>query len=138
MKTVALGIGIAAAVAGGAFAVLRGRFVAVTVQGESMAPTLRTGQRILVRRTRTVHRGQIVVLANPSESVRAGASPPWLVKRAAAVPGDPVPDGVPETGPVPMGKLVLIGDNTEPGYDSRRVGYFDATTLLGVMIRRLA
>lgn len=133
MKVVAAGIGLMALV----FAFLRGRFVAVTVQGESMAPTLRTGQRILVRRTRTVRRGQIVVLANPSESVRVGASPPWLVKRAAAVPGDPVPDGVPETGPVPAGKLVLIGDSTEPGYDSRRIGYFDAATMLGVMVRPL-
>ena len=133
VKKVALGIGVVI----GLVAVARARLVAVTVQGESMAPTLRTGQRILVRRTRSVHRGQIVVLANPSESVRVGASPAWLVKRAAAVAGDPVPDGVPETGPVPAGKLVLIGDNTEPGYDSRRIGYFEATTLLGVMIRPL-
>ena len=133
VKKVALGIGVVI----GLLAVARARLLAVTVQGESMAPTLRTGQRILVRRTRSVHRGQIVVLANPSESVRVGASPAWLVKRAAAVAGDPVPDGVPETGPVPAGKLVLIGDNTEPGYDSRRIGYFDAATVLGVMIRPL-
>ena len=135
MTKVAVGIGLLIVAV---FALLRGRFVAVTVQGDSMAPTLRTGQRILVRRTRSVRRGQIVVLANPSESVRYGAGPAWLVKRAAAVPGDPVPDGVPETGPVPEGKLVVIGDNSEPGYDSRRTGYFDAGTVLGVMIRRMA
>ena len=33
--------------------------------------------------------------------------------------------------------LVLLGDNPASGYDSRRAGYFDASTMLGVAVRTL-
>jgi signal peptidase I len=140
------------------FLVLRRAYVVVTVTGDSMRPTLDPGDRVLVRRTplRRVRRGQLVVVANPATGQpdnpglrmpddpgpRMPDDPPWLVKRAAAVPGDAVPEEVPGLraigdGRVPDGRLVILGDNTDRSFDSRRAGYFAADTLLGVVVRRL-
>jgi len=137
--TVAAGVGLAAATAGViALAALRRRWVVVTVEGESMAPTYADGDRVLVRRVGAdaVRAGQVVVVERPE--VRR-----CVIKRAVAVPGDPVPvDRVPllGSGPerrVPEGMLVLLGDNAEDSYDSRRAGYFPAARLVGVVARRL-
>ncbi|HEY7948590.1 MAG TPA: signal peptidase I, partial [Acidimicrobiales bacterium] len=52
----------------------------------SMSPTLQPGDRILVNKlSSTVHRGDIVVFANPPAD-RDG--PPTLVKRVIGLPGD--------------------------------------------------
>lgn len=67
-----------------------------------------------------------------------------MIKRVAAVPGDPVPrDEVPALADVPEacvlpGKLVLLGDNPDVSYDSRRAGYFPAERVLGVVVRSLS
>jgi signal peptidase I len=121
-------------------AMLRAGFVAVRVEGASMEPTLRTGDRVLVRRVRPhrVRRGQVVVLAHR----RQPGDPPWLIKRAVAVPGDTVPR-VPalagaEESVVPAGSLVVLGDNPRASFDSRQAGYFRADTLLGVVVRRMS
>jgi signal peptidase I len=122
--------------------VLRRRYVVVRVHGVSMTPTLRDGDRVLVRRTPVagIRPGAVVVVAMPPP--RAEGDPPWLVKRAVAVPGDPVPrDGFPvlpdADRTVPAGQLVLLSDNRAAGYDSRRAGYFAADTLLGEVVRSL-
>jgi signal peptidase I len=130
----------AAAVVAAPVIVLRRRFVAVTVTGNSMEPSLSPGARVLVRRVpaQQVQRGQIVVLRFPSGAPPDVGNPPWLIKRVAAVPGDPVPASVPENDTlVPSGRLVLLGDNTASSYDSRRAGYFTADTLLGVVVRSM-
>ncbi|HEX6870848.1 MAG TPA: S26 family signal peptidase [Micromonosporaceae bacterium] len=127
--------------------VLRLRFVAVQVEGVSMEPTFHGGQWVLVRRTSVsrLRRGQVVVVALRPESeppIEVG-DPPWMIKRVAALPGDPVPrvevpalTHVPEPT-VPADRLVLLGDNPAASHDSRRHGYFDADTLLGVVVRVL-
>ncbi|WP_219825575.1 signal peptidase I [Nonomuraea typhae] len=111
----------------------RRSYVVVTVQGESMTPTLADGDRVLVRRRRPgqVSRGDVVVLEPPREPGR------WNVKRVVALPGDPVPDGLRETGTVPDGALVVLGDNPGGSADSRQRGFFPADQLLGVALRRL-
>jgi signal peptidase I len=119
---------------GGAMLLLRTGYVAVRVDGVSMEPTLRPGDRVLVRRVRPnrLRRGQVVVFAHP------GGDPPFLVKRAVALPGDPVPPLPTLTGSrVPAGSLVVLGDNSGASFDSRQAGYFGADTLLGVVVRRL-
>jgi signal peptidase I len=138
---------------------LRRRYVAVTVRGQSMEPTYQDGEWLLVRRGGQPGRGQVVVTEHPRaaaavrdprlpDHLRAtvAVEPPhrWLVKRVAAVAGDPVPreqvpalSDVPEHR-VPPGKLVLLGDNRRASFDSRRHGYFDAGGVLGVVVRRLA
>ena len=65
----------------------RRKLILITVKGDSMAPTYRNGQRLLVRRG-GYQAGQIVVFRPPSPRV---FDVDWLVKRAVAVAGDPVP-----------------------------------------------
>lgn len=133
-------------------ALLRRRFVAVTVDGLSMEPTLHPGDRVLVRRAGvdTVRAGQMVVLGAPDDiegdaraGAGAGAGPAWMIKRAIAVPGDPVPRigaagvAVSDDPTVPAGQLVVLGDNAAFSLDSRRLGYLSGERLLGVVVRRL-
>jgi signal peptidase I len=153
--------------AGCAAALARRRFVVVTVRGESMLPTFADGQRVLVRRcaVAAVAPGDVVVFADPRDAdrdrleaererlVAAGvpALPPppwrgseWLVKRAVAVPGDPVPRAaVPALAAVdhdvvPAGALVVLGDNAARSDDSRRYGYVAADRLIGTVLRTLS
>ncbi|NUR87949.1 MAG: hypothetical protein HOY71_28015, partial [Nonomuraea sp.] len=73
----------------------------------------------------------------------AGPEAAWLVKRAVAVPGDPLPRAeVPAlaTRPevvVPPGRLVVLGDNRQVSLDSRRLGYVAAHQVMGVVVSRL-
>lgn len=117
--------------------VLRGRLLVVTVRGVSMEPTYRSGDRLLVRRLRLnqVRTGQVVVVRVPG----AGPDDPTdgrMVKRAVAVPGDPVPPDIPVPEPiVPEGRLLILGDNLARSNDSRRLGYLPADALIGVVLR---
>jgi signal peptidase I len=123
---------------------LRTRFVVVTVSGESMRPTHSPGDRLLVRRRGgdAVRRGQVVVFA---EDPVVGPQGPctWLVKRVAAVAGDPVPrDRVPvlrsgAEAVVPPGRVVVLGDNAARSFDSRHFGYVPAERIVGVAVRQL-
>jgi signal peptidase I len=131
---------------------LRQRFVVVAVDGDSMWPTLKSGDRVLVRRAGlvSIRAGQIVVIEAPGAdgawATRSRGSPEsreWIIKRVAGVPGDPRPaDCLPETaGPVeqcvPARKLVLAGDNPSWSQVSRQWGYFPGERLLGVVVRRI-
>ncbi|MEV0229534.1 S26 family signal peptidase [Nonomuraea sp. NPDC050786] len=125
---------------------LRRRYVVITVRGASMWPTYRDGDRVLIRRVPVgaVRPGQAVVFASaPPGTAPADASEPWLLKRAIAVPGDPVPRArcpalrsVPGQC-VPAGHLVVLGDNPDRSFDSRQAGYVTPGRLLGVVTRRL-
>jgi signal peptidase I len=121
--------------------VARMRLVSVTVEGDSMAPTLRPGDRVLVVKLslRWVRRRQLVVFAPPDE-VRHESNPPWLIKRAVALPGDVVPAEVPNLAGarVPADRFVVLGDNSARSFDSRRAGYLDGAALLGVVVRRMS
>jgi signal peptidase I len=151
--------------AGGSVLWARRRYLVTTVDGPSMEPTLRSGDRLLVRRTRRVRTGQIVVVriqpptldAPPPdheppdhESPASGQAVTPLhpdgrlfVKRAIAVSGDPVPtERVPSlrvASPmtVPPGALVVLGDNPATSWDSRDYGFVRPDQLVGVAIRRL-
>jgi signal peptidase I len=138
------------------FMLLGRRLVAVTVRGMSMTPTYYDGDRVLARRGGDLRPGQVIVVERP-EIGGDWANPPqrstrprslvgreWMIKRVAAVAGDPVPrDRVPALAEVPedrvpAGKLVLLGDNAHLSYDSRRIGYFPAERVLGVVVRPLS
>ncbi|GAB2844499.1 hypothetical protein GCM10027176_55260 [Actinoallomurus bryophytorum] len=124
----------------------RRRYLVVTVEGASMTPALTDGDRVLVRRTDLagIGVGRLVVAAPPEGGHWDAMSlPTWLIKRAAAVPGDPVPR---DRGPalrdilgnqVPDGRIVLLGDNPEESLDSRFCGYFHEEQILGVVVREL-
>lgn len=126
---------------------VRRGYAEVSISGSSMEPAYRPGDRVLVRRVRPaqIQVGAVVVIERPDAA--RGAPPPrgrlddrkWLIKRVLAVPGDPVPRdrvpslaGVPERH-VPPGKLVLLGDAPRGSYDSRQLGYFLLSHVLGVV-----
>jgi signal peptidase I len=119
------------------------RLVLVNVYGTSMEPTLSNGARVLVRRRRLAHLavGDIAVLAAP-EAAQASEWQclSWHVKRVAALPGDPLPVGVPLPGGVtrvPQEAIVVLGDNPLGG-DSRQWGPYPAAGLVGTVICRLS
>lgn len=127
------------AFAAGALCVLlvRRRSILITVQGHSMAPTYFNGDRLLVRRQRDCHVGDVVVfkLSHP-----VPGAPPLLVKRVVAVAGDEVPQEVRHTiddPQVPQGRFVVLGDNVR-SLDSRILGYIDTAAVLGVVVRRMS
>ncbi|QYC44224.1 signal peptidase I [Nonomuraea coxensis DSM 45129] len=138
-------------VVAGVVAVARRRLVVVQVSGQSMLPTYRPGDRVLVRRVAgaKLGRGQVAVFESAQEGRwRTGPLPApkdarWLIKRVAALPGDPVPPEVaravdaPEGALVPGGRLVVIGDGSLSA-DSRHWGYLPADRVLGVVVRRLS
>ena len=64
----------------------------------------------------------------------------WMVKRVAAVSGDPAPPFLPAwtrspTGLVPDGHVVLLGDNAELSRDSRLFGAVRTDRVVGVVVR---
>ena len=143
MRTIAIAAGLAAGCALHLFA-LRRRYTVITVTGSSMSPTFADGDRLLVRRVRRVRRArrvareEVVVFRMPPQHREEGLS--WLVKRAAAIPGDRVPaDMRAVAGPdptVPAGRLLVRGDNPR-SLDSRHFGYVPAADVLGVAVRPL-
>jgi signal peptidase I len=110
----------------------------VTVDGVSMLPTYRPGDKVLVRRAplARIRRGDVVVVLRP-DGWSLGERELFL-KRAAALPGDAVPDGIPvPDAVVPPGRLVVLGDNARASFDSRASGYYADDGLVGVVIRRM-
>ncbi|MGA7833623.1 MAG: S26 family signal peptidase [Acidimicrobiales bacterium] len=74
----------------------------VTVEGSSMMPTYRPGERLTaLRRWRAVRVGDVVVVRDPRDETR------WLLKRCVATTGS---------------SLELRGDNAEASTDSREFG----------------
>ncbi|GAA1006048.1 MULTISPECIES: S26 family signal peptidase [Nocardiopsidaceae] len=131
----------------GALLWVRARVFVAVVSGESMLPTLRHGDRMLSART---HRGtviaprQLVVLSDPQTPVirdeRNRRRPNYLVKRVAAVAGDPLPRGVAGDeggGTVPEGFVVVLGDNRDSSLDSRGFGPVPVSRVVGTVLRRL-
>ncbi|MFH0518502.1 signal peptidase I [Streptomyces sp. M41] len=137
------------------------RFVVVTVYGGSMEPAHHDGDRVMVRRGAVPVPGCVVVVERPpfespwpDPPVAAAAAAhvvydrQWVIKRVAAVAGDAVPTGAlpasvatsdptseaPPDTVVPPGMLILLGDNAAESYDSRHVGYFPATRVLGTVV----
>src|ERR1700759_1025075 len=83
-------------------ACMRQRIVLVTVEGMSMQPAFRPGDRVIVHRcpSESLTVGDVVVLEaprkhdSPGHSLQAEIEPSgrhWYLKRVAALPGDLVP-----------------------------------------------
>jgi signal peptidase I len=125
-----------------------------TVSGPSMIPTLHDHDYLLITKgLPTPRRGDVVVL----HVVWKGQKEEW-VKRIVAIGGDTVDvtgdiirvNGAPEQFPhmiinsgettpvehvvVPQGHLFVAGDNRGVSEDSRYVGTFPATSLLGKVV----
>ncbi len=117
---------------------LQRRWLIVTVRGNSMAPTLADGERLLARRVRpgarSPRRGELVVFRPASAQ---DEEVPLRIKRVAAVEGEPLPAWFAATAwanghtHVPRGLLVISGDNPV-SQDSRQLGFVDARSVLAV------
>ncbi|MET7469823.1 S26 family signal peptidase [Micromonospora sp. NPDC005686] len=156
-----LWLAVPVCVAVGAVVLARRRLLLVQVQGQSMEPTLRAGSRVLARRMRGARpvAGQVVVVGQPppwrsvdswQAGVRvgpegfwpAGESEPdkkWIVKRVAATEGEPVPPEFRQWrsalgAVVPAGQMLVLGDNPDRSFDSRRFGYVATESVLGVVL----
>jgi signal peptidase I len=81
---------------------VRRRYSVVVVRGPSMEPTLQPGDRVLARRIdgRSVGVGDIVILRVPADipDRRTGELESTVVKRVAAVAGDPFPPALRHVG----------------------------------------
>src|SRR5262245_30402833 len=126
----------------------------VTVSGDSMAPTYADGDRVLVRRKSLarVRPGEIVLVERPGTETgwvgpaegRRVTSRDWIIKRAVALPGDPLTPDLVLAGAagarafVPADRIVVLGDNPDQSYDSRDFGFVEPQRLFGVVLRRLA
>ncbi|GIH63323.1 S26 family signal peptidase [Microbispora siamensis] len=141
---------LASALGGGAVTAARRTLRVVEVHGESMKPGLRPGDRVLVRRLRPgrsgrfgrrVRRGDIVVISRvgPGEGLTLDGGTNLVIKRAAAVAGDPIPPGFEALGEarVPPGRLLVLGDNPSRSTDSRQWGLLPESRITGVVLRRL-
>ncbi|WP_223167719.1 signal peptidase I [Nonomuraea sp. SYSU D8015] len=135
---VGVGVGVLGAAAFAGLRHVRRTYFVVTVSGRSMEPTLLEGDRVLARRVpvSAVRAGRVVVFGSATADR-------WIVKRAVALPGDPVPRGKgldlpPSTGDiVPSGQMVVLGDNPAESTDSRNFGFLSTEWLQGVAIRRI-
>jgi signal peptidase I len=136
----ALGTTLTAAVLATAllFRAVRRRLLLVEVVGDSMAPTYRHGDRLLVVRRRRFRTGQVVIAARGMADLAPGGCP-WLVKRLAAMPGEATPEAaVAASGgrrTVPAHAVVLLGDSPA-SIDSRSVGFVPLADLGGVVLGR--
>jgi nickel-type superoxide dismutase maturation protease len=100
------------------------------VEGDSMAPTLRHRDVVVVVPARADERlrGQVVVIRDPREPARE------TVKRVAALQGDPF-DAMAD--PVPPGRICVTGDNPARSTDSRSYGPIRSDLLVGRVVARL-
>jgi signal peptidase I len=115
-------------------AIARFALVIVRVDGTSMTPTYRDGDRVLaIRRwlAPRLKRGSVVVLRHPPDAPVAGppgTKPPLLVKRLVGLPGDEN---------IPHGHIYVLGDG--PGsYDSAAFGPVPARLVIGRVLVALA
>ncbi len=104
----------------------------MVVEDDSMVPTLRPGDRLLVDpapyRRRAPARGEIVVVRDPERRDRL------LVKRVAAAGGEPLAGG----GTVPAGSVYVVGDAPQLSRDSRTFGPIDRRAAVGLVWFRYA
>ena len=116
--------------------------ILTTVDGSSMAPALRSGDRVLVRRTRRPRRGQVALLRYPLLPSGAPTGEQMLLKRVVAVAGDRVPPSWADPdvhglggAVVPSGCAVVLGDNRPTSWDSRHYGFVPQERMIGVVVR---
>ena len=131
-------------------------FALVRVSGHSMDATLHDGQYVVVNKHRTVNRFDIVVL---KERVSEGGETKQVIKRVIGLPGDSI---VVENGKlyinnrpydepylvesmienyksqsyaiiVPEDTVFVLGDNRDVSKDSRMVGSFKKSAIIGSM-----
>jgi signal peptidase I len=116
-------------------------FTTVIVSGESMLPTLKSGQRVLTSRAYwlvgPIKQKDIVVIKDDGPTG-------YIIKRVYRMPGETVdwyntPEGFDFTKgefKVPAGSVYVLGDNREVSEDSRKFGPVKLTDIIGKVVIR--
>lgn len=99
------------------FVVKRYFFGIVKVDGDSMYPTLKDGEYVLMKITDEVEVGDIVILHVDYEYDMESE---YIIKRVAEI--------------APSGSLYVLGDNSAVSHDSRQCGYFPKEIIKGKVI----
>lgn len=155
--TVGLGLAIFLLIILGMF--LTGRLIALEVGGNSMAPTLVSGDRLLARALapdEVIGRGDLVLVTSPDDNG------PDMIKRVVAVPGDTVAfrnreffvNGNPAPPPgrdrsihmekedeshdLGPGEYFVLGDNRGSSHDSEEFGPLSREYIHSRLIYRYA
>ncbi|MCH7945045.1 MAG: signal peptidase I [Armatimonadetes bacterium] len=114
-------------------------FKTIEVQGDSMMPTLKPGQRLLVSKAYWLVGGlkhkDIIVIKNSTDNE-------IIIKRVYKLAGEKVDlENVPFNWDVtlgdyivPEGKVYVLGDNWSVSQDSRQDGPFDLTEVIGKVV----
>jgi len=99
------------------------------VEGISMEPTLRDGQRVLVLRAHgEIGLRDLLVFKNPT------APEEVLLKRVLGLPGEEIRrEGHPPIR-VPEAHFFLLGDNRDHSIDSRQFGTVERRLLIGKVV----
>jgi signal peptidase I len=138
---------------------LRLAFVVVTVQGQSMAPTLKDKDRVLVWRfwpTRWIHYRQIVIVRQWKVPTQGFVFNP-LIKRVIALPGDTITTFIDELPieyrssyrglhdskgqriwHIPAGHIFIRGDNRKESIDSLTWGPIPSHHVCGIVLYKLS
>jgi signal peptidase I len=124
--------------AGAATLWIRAAVLVAVVRGPSMRPTYDDGDRLIARRRRSApRRGDVVVFRNPRPHGVPGSSDgPLLIKRVAAGPAEPAPDGM-GAAVVPPGHVAVLGDNPAQSLDSRHLGFIPVGNVIAIVLRRI-
>jgi len=94
-----------------------GRRRAFRVEGDSMVPTLKNGDVVLIDERSRVEVGSVVLAHHPYKARTK------IVKRVSAIDAD--------------GRLVLSGDNPAHSTDSRSFGTVTVESIIGCVVSRL-
>jgi len=99
------------------FVVKRYFFGIVKVDGDSMYPTLKDGEYVLMRITDEVEVGDVIILHVDYEYEMESE---YIIKRVAKI--------------APSGSVYVLGDNADVSFDSRQCGYFPREIIRGKVI----